>query len=201
MIFMKLFACKNPNCESNVPNDAKSNNIKEAIVSLHSLDSQGDTIETSNPRIKDIYYVCGNCGDDAKKVPYSEVMDIDFIKRDGDWVLGEYENWLRGAVYEFKINIFDGRLKMAGLEPRDLEIDYIKEKFKESYIGQIEAEVVDVKKDKFSKVYEVVVENPIEERLGTVEVNLDDDEVKVFNEELKDFEIKQAKKAARRSIY
>lgn len=199
---MKLFSCKNKECGSHTPNDAKTNKVKEAILSLHSLGVDGEPLENVDPEVEDVYFICGRCNDDVEEVPYSKVMKVKFVERDGNWLYGKYKNALRKNIYDFRINIKTGKVQIADLKPRELEVEYIQDQFKESYMGQIEVEVVDVEKDKYgNKVYELTVNNPIENRLGTVYIDLENDEIEVLGENLKDFEIKKAKQTARQSIH
>ena len=197
---MKLFACRNTDCPSNVPNDAVTNNIKEMILAKNPLDETGNIPEESDPQVVEVYYICDNCKSRADQVPNDEVLDVEFMGREGDYIYGLFRNPLRrNEPFDCRVVLDDLSVEVKGFEPRDVEIEYVISQFQREYKDRIRAEVVHVEKDRNgTKTYEVLVENPIEDNTETVYIK--DGEI-ADDEHLNKYERQKALISVRRSVY
>jgi|Wag4MinimDraft_13_1082653.scaffolds.fasta_scaffold00021_10 hypothetical protein len=115
----------------------------------------------SEAEVVKIRYICGRCKSVVKEVPLTKVMKIKIEKVNDVYAYGVFFNKLRKKPYKFNIEKETGEVEIEGLNPLKVEVEYIKEEYKQSYIDSITAEVIDYEEDKHGiKTYEVNINNP-----------------------------------------
>ena len=161
---MKLFSCTNKECKSYVPHDAFTNRVIQRITSDHPMTKEGMVNPDADTEIHNIEYVCGRCRSRVKEVPLRKVMKVDIEKVTNSKVYGKFYNKLRKRPFDFMINKKNGQLKIKGLNPVEVEVDFIMEQYQQIYKKSISVEIMDV----VDGVYEVEVRNPHSKEILTL---------------------------------
>jgi len=158
---MKLFSCSNKKCKSHVPYDAKTNRVITRLTSDHPMLEDGTVDPESEAEVVKIRYVCGRCGSVVNEVPLTKVMKVKIEEINKNYVYGMFYNKLRKRPYQFNIEKETGKVEIKGLDPLKIEVDYIQDEYKQTYINSIKAEVIDYETNKHGiKTYEVNIHNP-----------------------------------------
>lgn len=198
---MKLFSCSNKKCKSHTPYDAKTNRVIARLTSDHPMLADGTINAEAEAKIHSKRYICGRCGSVVNEVPLTKVMKIELKTVDKHYAYGKFYNKLRKKPYDFEIEKENGRLTINGLDPLPVEVDFIMEEYKQSYIDSIKAKVVDYEVDKHNrKKYEVNVFNPSINDTTTIFI-MEDEPVDYYGRKPMDIEVTKAKKVVREVPY
>lgn len=126
---MKFFRCQNEECSSFVPRGAKENNVLAAVTLIFPMLPSGEIDYDGQPRLSDIDYTCGICGDTVEEMKGRDLVRCRITEAREDFLLGEFQSYGRGnGVYHFAYNIFSKEVQVKeGIKLWDHEIDYILE--------------------------------------------------------------------------
>ena len=153
-----------------MPRGAKENNVLAAVTLIFPMLPNGEIDYDGQPRLSDIDYTCGVCGDTVEEMKGRDLVRCRITEARENVLLGEFQSYGRGnSVYRFACNISSKEVKVKeGIQLWDHELYYILE-FCEEVYAEHAIQVVLLDYDPNSKIYSVQVTNLAERVVLDVE--------------------------------
>lgn len=175
---MKFFRCQNEECISFAMRGAKENNVLAAVTLVFPLLPNGEIDYDGQPRLSDIDYTCGICGDAVEELDGEELVRCRITEAKENVLLGEFQSYGRdGGVHHFAYDVTTKKVRVKeGITLWDHEEYYILDFCESAYAEHaIRVTLLDCDPNEKPKVYSLQVVN-LAERI-TLDVEATDSSV------------------------
>lgn len=173
---MKFFRCQNEECPSYTPRSARENNVLAEVTLVFPMTFEGEIDYDGQPKLGDISYLCGTCGDVAEELESSELVRCRIVEAKDEILVGEFQSFGRGkAVFHFACNISTKDVQVKeGIVLWDHEAYHILEHCQKMYSEYaIQVMLLDCDPNQKPKVYTLQVQNLAENIFLDVEATED----------------------------